>query len=156
MDRTFIWISRAAMRKVNKVIAAIQIFIFFSLTLCDGGIPFNVSVKSGEYPCKDHACGCKSESDCKARCCCSPRGNASASQSDVKNPKDSFQSFISSLQCKSGSDAVTIMHVDLKFIPDNDGLISSITFLCFLTSDTVVYPGEPMVSPPEKPPRCSA
>ena len=144
------------MSKVNRIFACIQILIFISLTLCGRGIPFNVSVKTGEYPCKSHACGCKSEADCNTHCCCSPPGTDVKSYHGAKKQKNSLQAFISSLKCKSGSDAVTLINAELKYTPDGDCGIPQITFLCFLASDTVVHLCKPMVSPPEKPPRCHA
>lgn len=141
------------MCKVNRVFAIIQILIFLSLTMCGSGIPFKVSGKSGEFPCKDHACGCKSEADCKTHCCCSPQGDQLLSQQGVKKQKNSLQSFISSLKCKSGSDAITCINSELKYILEDYCVILQITFFCFLTSDTLAHLCEPMVSPPEKPPR---
>lgn len=141
------------MSKVNKVFACIQIFVFLSLLLCSGGITFTVSSTSDGFPCKDHACGCKSEADCRAHCCCSPNGNQSTTHYGVKKQKDSLQSFISSLKCKSGNNAITFINTELKYVTEDDCVISPITFLCFLTSDTTAHLCEPKVSPPEKPPR---
>lgn len=142
------------MSKMNKVIACIQILIFLGLTLCNGGILISSSGKSAEFPCKDHACGCKSEADCKAHCCCSPQGKQSTSQYGVKKQKDSFQSFISSLRCKSGNDAITCINAELKYVLEDYFVIPPITFFCFLAGDTLAHIREVMVSPPEKPPRC--
>lgn len=141
------------MSKINKIIACIQILIFLGLTLCSSGVTISLSGKSDEFPCKDHACGCKSEADCKNNCCCSPQGNQSTSQYGVKKQKDSLQSFISSLKCKSGNDAITCINAELKYVTEDDCVISPITFFCFLTSDTTAHLCEPKVSPPEKPPR---
>lgn len=149
-------ILQAAMSKASKIFAGIQIFIFLSLTLCGSGIPFKASVKSGEYPCKSHACGCKTETDCMTRCCCLTQGNQGKSYHGVKKQKNSLQSFISSLKCKSGSGAVTLINAELKYIPDDDCVIPQIAFLCFLASDTLMHLCDAMVSPPEKPPRCHA
>lgn len=141
------------MSKMNKVLACIQIFIFLSLTWCSSVTTIGSFKKSDAFPCKDHACGCKSEADCKAHCCCSPQGNQLASQYDVKKQKNSLQSFISSVKCKSGSNAVTLVKAELKYILDDDFISPHITFLCFLASDTMTHLCEVMVSPPEKPPR---
>lgn len=145
--------AHTAMSKINKVLVCIQIFIFLSLTLCSSGITIRLSEKSDEFPCKDHACGCKSAADCKAHCCCSPQGNQSTSQYGVKKQKNSLQAFISSLKCKSGSNAVTLINAELKYLKNDGCIIPQITFLCFLTSVTMTPLGEVMVSPPEKPPR---
>lgn len=144
------------MSKINKVLACIQILIFLGLTLCSSGVTVISPGKSGEFPCKDHECGCKSEADCKTHCCCSPQGNQSTSQYGVKKQKDSLQSFISSLRCKSGSDAITCINAELKYVLGDDCEIPKITFLYFLANNTIVHLCEPMVSPPEKPPRCHA
>ena len=141
------------MSKINKVIACIQILIFLSLILCRGGATISSFGKSDEFPCKEHACGCKSEADCKTHCCCSPQRNQRTSQLDVKKQKNSLQSFISSLKCKSGSDAITFINAELKYILEDYFTIPQITFLCFLVNDTVVQLCEVMVSPPDKPPR---
>ncbi|MBM4065958.1 MAG: hypothetical protein FJ266_10020 [Planctomycetes bacterium] len=144
------------MSKVNKVFACIQIIIFLILPLCGSGITFNVSGKSDGFPCKDHACGCKSEADCKAHCCCSPNGNQLMTQDGDQKEKSSLQSFISSIKCKSGSDAITVLNAEGKYLPVDNLSIPKITFLCFLTGNPLVRLSEPMVFPPEKPPRCFA
>lgn len=144
------------MSKINKVIACIQILIFLGLTLCNGGITISLSGKSDEFPCKEHACGCKSEADCKTHCCCSPQGNQVTSQQGIKKQKDSLQSFISSLKCKSGSDAITCINAELKYVLEDYFVIPPITFFCFLADDTLAHIREVMVSPPEKPPRSFA
>lgn len=141
------------MRKINKVLACIQILIFLSLTLYRSGDTFSLSGKSDEFSCKDHACGCKSEADCKAHCCCSPQGNHLMSQHRVKKQKNCFQSFISSLTCKSGSNAIACINAELKYILEDYCVIPQMTFFCFLASDTLTHLCEVMVSPPEKPPR---
>lgn len=141
------------MSKVNKVFACIQIIIFLSLTLCGSGITSNVSSKSGEFPCKGHECGCKSASDCRTHCCCSTQENYAKSHHDAKKQKDIFQSFISSLKCKSGSDAITCINAELKYVLEDYCVIPPITFFCFLADDTLAHIREVMVSPPEKPPR---
>lgn len=134
------------MSKINKVFASIQILIFLSLTLCGSGIPFNVSLKSGEYPGKGHTCGCKTEADCTAHCCCSPQGNSS---------KGGIQSFISSLRCKSGGVAIPFTNAELKYTLEDSSVITKIKFIGFLAGDIRVHLCEPAVSPPEKPPRYS-
>src|SRR3990172_3043329 len=104
------------MSKINKVLACIQILIFLSLTLCSSGVTISSFKKSGEFPCKDHECGCKSEADCKIHCCCSPQGNQVIAQQGIKKQKNSLQSFISSLKCKSGSGATTCINAELKYV----------------------------------------
>ncbi|OOP55704.1 MAG: hypothetical protein AYP45_13245 [Candidatus Brocadia carolinensis] len=144
------------MSKINKIFVSIQILIFLSLTLCSSGVTFVSQGKSGEFPCKGHACGCKSATDCMSHCCCSPQGNSLAAQQGIKKQKDSIQSFISSLKCKSGSDTITFTNAELKYTLEDDFVITRIKFFCFLANDTQVHLCEPPVSPPEKPPRCSA
>lgn len=142
------------MSKMNKVLACIQILIFLSLILCSGGITISSLGKSDEFPCKEHQCGCKSEYDCKTNCCCSPQGNQLKSQRDIKKQKSGLRTFIGSLKCKSGSDVVTFLNAEFKYIMEDYFAIPHITFFCFLTSDTLAHLCEVMVSPPEKPPRC--
>jgi len=141
------------MSKVNKFLSCSQIFIFLGLTLCCNDVTISLSWKSGEFPCKDHACGCKSEADCKTNCCCSPQENRPAFQYGVKKQKDFFQSFISSLRCKSGSDVITCINAELKYVLEDYCVIPPITFFCFLAGDTLAHIREVVVSPPEKPPR---
>lgn len=143
------------MSKTNKILACIQILIFLSLTLCGSGITFTVSVTSDEFPCKDHNCGCKSAVDCRTNCCCLPQGNHEKSHYGAKKQKNGIQSFISSLMCKSDSDGISVINTELKYVLEDDFVIPQIAFLYFLASDTMVHICEPMVLPPEKPPRCS-
>lgn len=144
------------MNKINKIFSCIQILIFFSLTLCGSDIPFQASMRSDEHPCKDHACGCKSEADCLTHCCCSPQGNNVNSYHGVKRQRNTLQSFISSLMCKSGGDVITFINAELKYIFEDDFVIPHIAIISFLTNDIQVHLCEPAVSPPEKPPRRSA
>lgn len=144
------------MNKIHKVLACIQILVFFSLTWCSSGITTSLSGKFAEFPCNDHKCGCHSSDDCKTHCCCVPQGSQVTDHHGIKKQKNGLQSFISSLQCKLGSDAVTSINVELKYILEDHFVIPQITFLGFLTSDTLARIREVMVSPPEKPPRCLA
>lgn len=144
------------MSKANKILACIQILVFFSLTLCGSGITFTVSATSGEFPCKDHNCGCKSASDCRTNCCCLPQRDHEKYHYGVKKQKNGLQSFIGSLMCKSGSDGITVINTELKYVLEDDFAIPRIAFLCLLTGDTLAHICEPLVSPPEKPPRCPA
>lgn len=144
------------MGKINKAIACIQIFIFLSLTLCNSGATIISLKKSDVFPCKEHGCGCKSEADCRTHCCCSPQETLLTPQRDGTKQKNGLQSFISSLKCKSGSDAITFINANLKYILEDKSTIPPIKFFCFLTGDTLVRLREVMVSPPDKPPRCFA
>lgn len=141
------------MNKINRVIACVQIFIFLCLILCSGGVTISLSGKSGEFPCKDHECGCKSETDCKTNCCCSPQGNHLKSQNSVQKQKNGFHAFISSVRCKSGSDAIPFTSIELNYIPEGYFTIPQLTFLCFLDGNTLAHLSGPMVFPLEKPPR---
>lgn len=144
------------MGKMNKVLACIQIFIFLSLTVCSSGTTINSLKKSDAFPCKEHGCGCKSEADCKTHCCCSPQENPLTSQRNGTKQKNGLQSFISSLKCKSGSDAITFINANLKYILEDKSAIPPMTFFSFLAGDTLAHLREVMVSPPDKPPRCFA
>ncbi len=141
------------MNKINKVIACIQILVFLSLILFSSGITVNSSGKSNEFACKEHECGCKSEADCRTNCCCLPHRSHLKSHHGVKKQKNSFQSFISSLKCKSGSDVITLINTELKYILEDYFVIPRMAFSCFLVSDTIAHLCEVMLSPPEKPPR---
>mgnify|MGYP001610369712 CR=1 FL=1 len=142
------------MSRIGKIVIYIQILVMVCLSLCNVGLVINYPKKPVAFPCKEHECGCKSEADCMTNCCCSPSyGNQLKSQHGVKEQKNSFLSFISSLKCKSGSDAITFINTEFKYILEDNFVIPQITFLCFLANDTLVHLCEVMVSPPEKPPR---
>jgi len=137
-----------------KIVSCIQILVMMFLVFCNTGFVVNHPINSAGFPCKDHACGCKSEADCKAHCCCPPQGNQSTFQYGVKKQqKDSLQLFISSIKCKSGNDTITFIPANPKYILEDGHIESPLTFLCFLANDTKIHFCEPAIPPPEKPPR---
>lgn len=144
------------MNRFRKVTTYIQILVMTYLTLCSIGIFVNSLKKPVAYPCKEHVCGCKSEVDCMANCCCFPDGNHQQSQNGTKENKKGLHAFISSVKCKLGSNAITFINTKLKYVQEDSFINSQITFLCFLTKDTLVRLCEPTVSPPAPPPRHSS
>ena len=141
------------MSKGNKIFACIQTFVILFLMVCHGGSIINFAKKSGEFPCKEHHCGCKSEFDCKTHCCCAPRQDHDKFQNKTENQKGSFQVFISSINCKMGNDLLTSINFTAKYILESKVQPLKETFLCFLLHDTSVHLPEVFLSPPEKPPK---
>ncbi len=151
----FVVIFRERMIKSGKIVACIQIVVMLCSALYNIGIVINYPKKPVAFPCKEHDCGCKLETDCIKNCCCSPYGNYVNDQDGIKKQKNGFQSFISSLRCKSGNHAITFLNIKFEYILKDCFNIPPITFLCFLVNDTLAHLHEVMVSPPEKPPRNS-
>src|SRR3989338_3703649 len=48
--------------KTKGIFSYIQIVILACLMMCNGGKVLTVSVKTNEFPCKGHQCGCISNS----------------------------------------------------------------------------------------------
>ena len=136
-----------------KIFSYTQILVIVCLTFFSAGIPVNSFRKSGEFSCKEHHCGCKSEFDCKTHCCCAPRQDHDKFQNNTENQKGSFQVFISSLNCKMGNDLLTSINFTAKYILESKVQPLKETFLCFLLHDTSVHLPEVFLSPPEKPPK---
>ncbi len=141
------------MSRFRKVTTYVQILVMAYLVLCSVGVIVNSPKKPVAYPCKEHVCGCKLEADCMTNCCCFPDGNRQQTQNGTKEKRNGFLSFISSVKCKSGSNAITFINTKLKYVQEDSFINTQITFLCFLAKDTLVRLCEPTVSPPEKPPR---
>ena len=141
------------MNRIKNSIACFQILIMVFLALCSAGIVINPPKKQVAFSCMDHECGCKSEADCRTNCCCFPAGDRLVSQNDAKQQRNGYHSFISSLQCKSGSNTLAFIKSNLKYIEEYSAIDYRLTFLCFLCNDPFIQPCEPVVSPPEKPPR---
>lgn len=146
---------RERMIKSGKIIAYIQIVVILCSVLYNVGITINCPKKPVVFPCKKYDCGCKLEVDCIKNCCCLPYDNYEKDQNDVKKQKNGFQSFISSLRCKSGNNTIAFINIKLEYILKDRFNIPPITFLCFFINDTLAHLHEVMVSPPEKPPRIS-
>lgn len=138
---------------IGKIVTYIQILVTVCLVSCNTGIIINCPKKQVAFPCKEHACGCKSEADCMTNCCCFPSGDLSESQNVVRKQKNGLFSFISSVQCKTGSEAIAFINSNLEYTLEDYTVVHRLAFLCFLTNNPLIHPCEPMVSPPEKPPR---
>ena len=140
------------MSRISTIFSYVQIMVIVCLIVCNGGIAINSFKKSGELSCKGHQCGCRSESDCKAHCCCGPYESHNL-QNNSEKQKNSFQVFISSINCKFGNDPVTGITFMAKYILESNVQPVKESFLCFLFYDISIHLPEVFVSPPEKPPR---
>ena len=139
--------------KKKRVSSYIQIVILVCLIMCSGGKGINISVKTNEFPCKGHQCGCRSESDCKRNCCCALYGNQSELKDVSSKQKNSFQVFISSINCKSDSHSLSDLSFTAKYVLDIKVSLSKESFFCFNSNNTSICPPEVFLSLPEKPPR---
>ena len=141
------------MSKCNKIFACIQTCVILFLMICHGGSVISNAKKSGAFPCAGHQCGCKSEADCKAHCCCAPDENQNKFHNSSEK-HNGFRAFISSVNCKYGNDPLTTITFTAKYILESHVRPIKESFLCFLSYDTSFHLPEVIVSPPEKPPRC--
>ena len=139
--------------KTKGIFSYIQIVILACLMMCNGGKVLTVSVKTNEFPCKGHQCGCISKSDCKRNCCCALYGNQSELKDVSSKQKNSFQVFISSINCKSDSRSLSDLSFTAKYVLDIKVSLSKESFFCFNSNNTSICPPEVFLSPPEKPPR---
>lgn len=142
------------MRNTNKIFSYIQILVMVYLMACSedkGRIFFS---QAENFPCAGHQCGCKTEADCKTHCCCSPHKNHNNFQNNSEN-YNSFRVFISSLNCKYGSNVLTTITFQSKYVLADKIRPITASFLCFLVSNTVISSPEILASPIEKPPRIS-
>lgn len=143
------------MSKCNKIFACIQIFVIIFLMVCNGGGVVSSAKKSDAFPCEGHQCGCKSEADCKAHCCCVPDENQNKFHNSSEK-HNGFRAFISSVNCKYGNDPLTTITFTAKYVLESQDTLIKESFLCFLLHDTSVHLPEVFLPPPEKPPRYSA
>lgn len=139
------------MSKSNKILSYIQILVIIGLMLCSDGIRVN-SVRSGEFPCSSHQCGCMSESDCKKHCCCGLYENQDKFQNSNEQ-RNGFRVFISSVNCKYGSDPLTGITFTAKYMLEYSVQPIKESFLCFFSHDISICLPEIVLSPPDKPPR---
>ncbi len=140
------------MKNINKVFSYIQILVIVCLMAMSedrGRVFFS---KSENFPCAAHQCGCKTEADCKAHCCCSPHKNYDKFQNNSEKHK-SFRVFISSLNCKYGNNALTGITFHSEYVLTDKIQPITESLLCFLISNTVIPSPEILPSPIEKPPR---
>ena len=135
-----------------KILSYTQILVIVCLAFFSAGIPVNSFRKSGEFPCKEHHCGCKSEFGCKTHCCCAPDENQNKFRNNSKN-QNGFKTFISSINCKYGNDPLTTISFTAKYMLNGQVLPIKESFLCFLFNDTSINLPEVFTSPPEKPPK---
>ena len=141
------------MSKSNKILSYIQILVIVCMMLCNDGIRVTSVTKSEDFPCKGHRCGCKLESDCKVHCCCELYKNQDKFRDNNSEQKNSFRVFISSINCKYGSDPLTSITFTAKYILENQVQPIKESFLCFLFHDISSDLLEVFLSPPGKPPR---
>jgi hypothetical protein len=140
------------MRNINKIFSYIQMLVIVCLMAMSedqGRIFFS---KSENFPCVAHQCGCKTEADCKAHCCCSSHKDRNEFQ-NISEKHESFRVFISSLNCKRGNNAFTSTTFQGKYVLANKIQPTTESFLCFLISNTLIPSPEIRASPIEKPPR---
>jgi hypothetical protein len=135
------------MYKSNKTLSCLQIVIIICLMVCNKGIAVNSFKKTGDFSCKGHQCGCKSEYDCKKHCCCAPTENIGEKQ------KNGFQSFISSINCKAGNNSDRDISFSGKYLLVSNVMPVQESLLCFLSLGTSIRRPDIFASPPEKPPR---
>lgn len=140
------------MSKHNKILSYIQILVIVFMTLCNDGLRASSVAKPEDFPCKGHNCGCRSESDCKVHCCCGSFNDHDKFQ-DSNEQRNSFYVFISSVNCKYGSDPFTSITFTAKYLLENQVQPIKESFLCFRSQDISKSLLEVFVSPPEKPPR---
>lgn len=135
------------MYKSRKTLIYLQIVIIISLMIFNKGIEVNSFVKTGDFSCKGHQCGCKSEYDCKKHCCCAP------TQIMREKQKNGLQSFISSINCKVGDTSNGDITFSGKYLSGSNVMQMEELFLCFLSLCTSIRLPGIFASPPEKPPR---
>lgn len=140
------------MSRKNKVLACIQILIVLCILPCNSGRAVRLPIKTGEFLCKGHQCGCKSALDCKAHCCCSSYKNYNELK-DSSKKQSGFRAFMSNIDCKYGSDPLTNTTFTDKYIAENQVQPIQESFLYFLFCNISIYLPEIIASPPEKPPR---
>lgn len=140
------------MSRKNKALAYIQMLIVLCILPCNSGRAVNLPIKTSEFPCSEHQCGCKSALDCKTHCCCASYNNHDEFENSSKK-QSGFHAFMSSVDCKYGSDLLTNITFTAKYIVESRIQPAQESFLCFLFYRTTIHLPEIMVSPPEKPPR---
>ena len=135
------------MYKSHKILSYLQIVIIICLMVCNKGIAVNFFKKTGDFSCKGHQCGCKSEYDCKKHCCCAPTQNIREKQ------KNGFQSFIRSINCKVGNNSGRDITFSGKYLLASNVMTMQESFLCFLSLSTANRLPKIFASPQKKPPR---
>lgn len=144
---------KGKMTRRNRIVSYIQMLVLSGIILCNGGVALNPVGKSGAFPCAAHQCGCKSESDCRAHCCCAFGENPQKLQNKNDDTENSLGAFISSIQCKYGSNPFAIITFVTKYILENRVPPVKAPFLCFFHDKTSTGISTVFKDPPQKPPR---
>lgn len=135
---------------MNKILPCIQILVFVCLTVCNGNLMTNPVRGPEPFPCKEHQCGCKTEADCMEHCCCASYENH---QTGSKKQKNGLFSFISSVNCKSGSPLISFVSFSEKYLSTEKEQSTQAPFLCFLHCSISFFSPEAFIFLPKKPPR---
>ncbi len=138
---------------MNKILPCIQILVFVCLTVCNGNLMTNPVRGPEPFPCKGHQCGCKTVEECKDHCCCASYENHNEFQANSKKQKNGLYTFISSVNCKSGSTLISCVSFSEKYVSTEKALSSQAPLLCLLHRDVSFPPPEAFISLPKKPPR---
>ena len=141
------------MSKCNKIFSCVQTFVMLFLMICNSGSVISNAKKSVAFQCAWHHCGCKSEAYCKTHCCCEFYKNQDKLQNDSNEQNDGFRVFMSSVNCKYGSNPLASVTFTAKYLLENQIQPIKESFMCFLVNDTSITLPDPFVSPPKKPPR---
>ena len=109
--------------------------------------------EKGEFACKHHICGCKTERDCLSHCCCVTVPDTYNMKCALKkNPGEIASAFIESLACAGTPDMFAIGTAIIA-LPDDRTDIPDMYLCVFLKRLKPVYPNSFQISPPDKPPR---
>lgn len=141
------------MSKRNKILTYIQVLVVLCILACNSDRAVNFSLKSDEFPCKGHQCGCNTEPDYRERCCCAVNENRNNFLNNSQKQKNGFRIFISSIHCKYGNEAFTGISFTGKYILEDNVQPIKESLLYFLFNTISIPISEGMVSPPKKPPR---
>ncbi|UJS17615.1 MAG: hypothetical protein L3J17_00790 [Candidatus Jettenia sp.] len=141
------------MSKRNTILTYMQILVVLCVLACNSDRAVNVPLKSAEFPCKGHQCGCKAELDCRERCCCALHENRNNFLNNSEEQKNGFRVFISTINCKYGNEAFTGINFTGKYILEDNVQPIKASFLYFLSHTISIPISEGIVSLPKKPPR---
>lgn len=141
------------MNKISPIIIYLQIILLACLTICNDCSIISLPKQADAFLCEGHQCGCKSAYDCKTHCCCEVYQNHVNFQHNENEQKNSFQVFISSVNCKYGNDPLISITFMVKYILEGKVRPIKESFLCFLSQDISISPLKVFVSRPKKPPR---
>ncbi|MDR4499702.1 MAG: hypothetical protein MRK02_17555 [Candidatus Scalindua sp.] len=109
--------------------------------------------EKGEFACKHHICGCKTEPDCLNHCCCVKVPDTYDMKCALKkNPGEIASAFIESLACAGIPDMFAVGTSSIA-LPGDSVFIPDIFLFAYLKKLKLVYPNSFHISPPDKPPR---